>query len=75
MNNECYIKSKYLIFFCKYVIVGRHLHQYFVANYIKIESHKLRWFCFNQVTTRFDLYRGLEDSLNASQHNAGIYYY
>ena len=52
---------------------GRLLQQYAVDNYIKIESQKLRWLRSNQATVRADLYKGLEDSLNAGQHNAGIY--
>ncbi|KAB2625677.1 hypothetical protein D8674_017337 [Pyrus ussuriensis x Pyrus communis] len=50
---------------------GRLLQQYAVDNYIKIESQKLRWLRSNQATVRADLYKGLEDSLNAGQHNAG----
>ncbi|XP_068340932.1 uncharacterized protein [Pyrus communis] len=50
---------------------GRLLQQYVVDNYIKIESQKLRWLRSNQATVRADLYKGLEDSLNAGQHNAG----
>ncbi|XP_068338961.1 uncharacterized protein [Pyrus communis] len=49
---------------------GRLLQQYAVDNYIKIESQKLRWLHSNQATVRADLYKGLEDSLNAGQHNA-----
>ncbi|XP_009341227.2 uncharacterized protein LOC103933281 [Pyrus x bretschneideri] len=44
---------------------GRLLQQYAVDNYIKIESQKLRWLRSNQATVRADLYKGLEDSLNA----------
>ncbi|XP_017181009.2 uncharacterized protein [Malus domestica] len=50
---------------------GRLLQQYVVDNYIKIESQKLRWLRSNQATVRADLYKGLQDSLNAGQHNAG----
>ncbi|CAN6573919.1 unnamed protein product [Malus baccata var. baccata] len=50
---------------------GRLLQQYTVDNYIKIESQKLRWLRSNQATVRVDLYKRLEDSLNAGHHNAG----
>ncbi|XP_050374857.1 uncharacterized protein LOC126792486 [Argentina anserina] len=50
---------------------GRLLQQYVVDNYIKIETHKLRWIRSNQTKLRRELYNGLQDSLNAGENNAG----
>ena len=43
----------------------RHLsQQYVVDNYVKIETHKLRWFEHNQDSIRADLYQGLQDAFH-----------
>lgn len=51
---------------------GRLLQQYVVDNYVKIESHRLRWVRSHQTTLRAELYQGLQDSLNAGENNAGM---
>ncbi|XP_048502683.2 uncharacterized protein LOC104896527 [Beta vulgaris subsp. vulgaris] len=48
---------------------GRLLQQYVVDNCVKMQASKLRWIALNQDKVRADLYKGLEDSLNAGEHN------
>ncbi|XP_073152120.1 uncharacterized protein [Henckelia pumila] len=50
---------------------GRLLQQYVVDNYVKIETHRLRWIHTNQSNIRSDLYQGLQDCLNGGENNAG----
>ncbi|XP_073138140.1 uncharacterized protein [Henckelia pumila] len=50
---------------------GRLLQQYVVENYVKIETHRLRWIRTNQSNIRSDLYQGLQDCLNGGENNAG----
>lgn len=50
---------------------GRLLQQYVVDNYVKIETHRLRWIRTNQHNIRFDLYQGLQDCLDGGENNAG----
>lgn len=50
---------------------GRLLQQYVVDNCVKMQASNLRWIALNQDKIRADLYKGLEDSLNAGEHNTG----
>lgn len=47
------------------------LQQYVVDNYVKIETHRLRWIRTNQHNIRSDLYQGLQDCLDGGENNAG----
>ena len=51
---------------------GRLVQQYAVDNYVKIESQKIRWLRNNQEKIRKEFRQGLQDSLNAGEHNAGM---
>lgn len=48
------------------------LQQYIVDNYVKIETQKLQWVKNNQKNIRAELYRGLQDCLNARENTGGI---
>ncbi|XP_021848178.2 uncharacterized protein [Spinacia oleracea] len=48
---------------------GRLLQQFFVENCVKLQANNLRLISLNQDKIRADLYKGLEDSLNAGEHN------
>ncbi|XP_073059568.1 uncharacterized protein [Primulina eburnea] len=50
---------------------GRLLQQYVVDNYVKIETHRLRWIRSNQRDIRSELYQGLQDCLHGGENNAG----
>ncbi|XP_075636671.1 uncharacterized protein LOC142608899 [Castanea sativa] len=50
---------------------GRLSQQYVVDNYVKIETHKLRWFEHNQDSIRADLYQGLQDAFNEGESHTG----
>ncbi|XP_073122002.1 uncharacterized protein [Henckelia pumila] len=50
---------------------GRIFQQYVVDNYVKIETHRLRWIRTNQHNIRSDLYQGLQDCLDGGENNAG----
>ncbi|XP_075654860.1 uncharacterized protein LOC142625034 [Castanea sativa] len=50
---------------------GRLSQQYVVDNYVKIETHKLRWFEHNQDSIRADLYQGLQDAFNEGESDTG----
>ena len=45
--------------------------QYVVDNYVKIETHKLRWFEHNQDSIRADLYQGLQDAFHEGENDTG----
>ncbi|KAI8535797.1 hypothetical protein RHMOL_Rhmol10G0202000 [Rhododendron molle] len=49
---------------------GRLLQQYVVDNYVKIESHKLRWMHTHQKEIRAELYDGLQDSVHVGIRHA-----
>ncbi|XP_056688781.1 uncharacterized protein [Spinacia oleracea] len=48
---------------------GRLLQQFVVDNCVKMQANNLRWIALNQDKIRADLYKGLEDSLHAGEHN------
>ena len=50
---------------------GRLSQQYVVDNYVKIETHKLRWFEHNQDSIRADLYQGLQDAFHEGECDTG----
>jgi len=50
---------------------GRLSQQYVVDNYVKIETHKLRWFEHNQDSIRADLYQGLQDAFHEGESDTG----
>ncbi|XP_057250132.1 uncharacterized protein LOC104897172 [Beta vulgaris subsp. vulgaris] len=51
---------------------GRLTQQFAVDNCVKMQASNLRWVALNQDTIRADLYKGLEDSYNAGEHNTGM---
>ena len=51
--------------------MGRLSQQYYVDNYVKIESQRLKWIHFNQQTIRSEIYQGLQDSYDAGEDAAG----
>ncbi|XP_050280298.1 uncharacterized protein LOC126721288 [Quercus robur] len=50
---------------------GRLSQQYVVDNYVKIETHKLRWFEHNQDSIRAYLYQGLQDAFHEGESDTG----
>ena len=45
--------------------------KYVVDNYVKIETHKLRWFENNQDSIRANLYQGLQDAFHEGECDTG----
>ncbi|XP_075640438.1 uncharacterized protein LOC142612209 [Castanea sativa] len=50
---------------------GRLSQQYAVDNYVKIETHKLRWFEHNQDSIKADLYQSLQDAFHEGECDTG----
>jgi hypothetical protein len=46
------------------------LQQYVVDNYVKMESHKLRWIRQNQLAIWAEQYQGLQDAFQAGENEA-----
>ena len=49
---------------------GRLLQQYAVDNYVKMESHKLRWIRQNQLPIWAEQYQGLQDAFQVGENEA-----
>ena len=54
---------------------GRLSQQYVVDNYVKIETHKLRWLEHNQDSTRTNLYQGLQNAFHKGESDTGNVYF
>jgi hypothetical protein len=53
------------------ILYGGHLlQQYAVDNYVKMESHKLRWIRQNELAIWAEQYQGLQDAFQAGEKEA-----
>ena len=49
--------------------------QHVVDNYVKIETHKLRWLEHNQDSIRTNLYQGLQNAFHKGESDTGNVYF